>query len=176
MLSVIFELVRAPLTLLEAARGLSRLDSLKSLDSLDQSLRRLSEADGPLDRLADVSETLRRLANLDESLRELSALDATLDRIASVGESLERIAALTYSLERLAATTEGLAGLPDTIEELHVTVQRLGAAIQPIARLAGRIPGSGTRADRRRAVEEESATAPVAEAAATVGVSEIADE
>lgn len=127
-----WELVRAPLTLLEAARGLARLRSLDRLASLDDSLRRLSQADGPLDRLTDVSETLRRLAGLDESLRKLGALEESLDRIAAVGESLDR-----------------MADLPETIRELHVTVQQLGLALRPIGRIAGRIPGSGSRADRR---------------------------
>jgi hypothetical protein len=127
-------LLRNPLPLVvDALRGLA------ALPALERSLRRLAAADGPLDRLADVSETLRRLAGFDESLRRLSALEESLDRIAMVGESLER----------LAVTTEGLGELPAIVAELHITVQQLGASIQPIGRIAGRIPGSGSRADRR---------------------------
>jgi hypothetical protein len=142
-------LVRTPVSLaVDALRGLA------ALPKLELSLRRLAAADGPLDQLADVSETLRRLAGFDETLRQLGALEDTLDRIAMVGVSLERLAAVTDSLERLAVTSEGLGELPVIVSELHITVQQLGASMQPIGRIAGRIPGSGSRAERRVRTEQ----------------------
>ena len=114
---------------------LEHLPNLEALQGIKKSLDRLSQPGGALDRLADISETLDRLAELDQSLRRLGALEETLAEIAQI----------TEHLPPLVDATNTLPELPAQIAELQRVVSGLGEALEPIGRLAGRMPGARSR-------------------------------
>jgi hypothetical protein len=148
--AVLAELRRLNRTLTEVALlrtdvgpHLEHLPNLEALQSIKTSLDRLSQPGGALDRLADISETLERLAELDASLPLLveatSALPELPERVQSVeglvGEAVGNLDRLQPSLDRLG----------QQIAELQETIGGLGGALEPIGRLAGRVPGSNRR-------------------------------
>jgi ABC-type transporter Mla subunit MlaD len=152
---------------------LEHLPNLEALRGIRQSLDRLSQPGGALDRLADISETLDRLAQLDESLRQLGALDESLNAIAAVAEAVAQLADVTDHLPQLVEATAALPELPERVRsvetlvesavgnldrlqpsldqlgtqiaELQHVIDGLGGALEPIGRLAGRVPGGNRR-------------------------------
>ena len=148
-------------------------------------LDRLTAEGGAVDRLAELPDVLGRLADLDDTLRRLGELGDTLRALGDLGTSLERLAKLADALERLSQSTEGLPELPQRVEaverqvngvagqlhriepslealsagvaSLQDAARQLAGAVEPVARIAGRLPG-GRRA-ARRAAEEEAAAA-----------------
>ena len=149
--AVLAELRRLNRTLAEVALlrtdvgpHLEHLPNLEALQSIKGSLDRLSQPGGALDRLADISETLDRLAALDESLPRLvdatSALPELPERVRSVeglvGDAVGNLDRLQPSLDQLGAQ----------IAELQEVIGGLGGALEPIGRLAGRMPGGTRRA------------------------------
>jgi hypothetical protein len=152
---------------------LEHLPNLEALQGIRRSLDRLSQPGGALDRLADISETLDRLAELDQSLRQLGMLEQSLNEIAEVAQAVAQLANVTDHLPQLVEATAALPELPDRvrsveglvgdavgnldrlqpsldqlgtqISELQGVIDGLGGALEPIGRLAGRVPGGNRR-------------------------------
>jgi ABC-type transporter Mla subunit MlaD len=152
---------------------LEHLPNLEALQGIRQSLDRLSQPGGALDRLADISQTLDRLAELDTSLKQLGALEESLNAIAAVAEAVAQLATVTDHLPQLVDATSALPELPDRVRsveglvadavgnldrlqpsldrlgeqitELQGVIGGLGGALEPIGRLAGRVPGGTPR-------------------------------
>ena len=100
----------------------------------------------------DAVAALRRLPEIAENTRVMKEHTAALVRVA---EALDRVAADTAALkpmdQRMAAieaampvlveVQQHLAKLPETIEGLMASVDVLQGAVEPLGRLAGRVPG-----------------------------------
>lgn len=101
---------------------------------------------------ADAVAALRKLPEIAESTRAMKEHTAVLERVA---EALERVAADTAVLRKmdkrmaaiekrmplLADVQRDLAELPEIIEGLKTSADTLHEAVQPLGRLAGRVPG-----------------------------------
>ena len=152
---------------------LEHLPNLEALQGIRKSLDRLSQPGGALDRIADISETLDRLAELDQSLKQLGNLEKSLNEIAALGQAVAQLADVTDHLPSLVESTAGLPELPERvrsveglvgeavgnldrlqpsldqlgaqISELQGVIGGLGGALEPIGRLAGRVPGANRR-------------------------------
>jgi len=101
---------------------------------------------------ADAIAALRRLPEIAENTQVMKEHTAALERVA---DALDRVAADTGVLRQMderMATIEAampvlvevqghLAQLPEIIEGLLASVGTLQSAVEPLGRLAGRVPG-----------------------------------
>jgi DNA repair ATPase RecN len=108
---------------------------------------------------ADAIAALRQLPDIAENTRVMKEHTAALERVA---DALDRVAADTGVLRKmdkrmaaiekrmaaiekrmplLADVQRDLAELPEIIEGLKTSADTLHQAVQPLGRLAGRVPG-----------------------------------
>ena len=101
---------------------------------------------------ADAIAALRQLPDIAENTRVMKEHTAALERVA---DALDRVAADTGVLRKmdkrmaaiekrmplLADVQRDLSELPEIIEGLKTSADTLHQAVQPLGRLAGRVPG-----------------------------------
>jgi hypothetical protein len=101
---------------------------------------------------ADAVAALRKLPDIAENTRVMKEHTAALERVADaldrvaadtgvLGPMDKRMAAIEAAMPVLVEVQGHLARLPETIEELMATVETLQSAVEPLGRLAGRVPG-----------------------------------
>jgi hypothetical protein len=101
---------------------------------------------------ADAAAALRRLPEIAENTRAMKEHTAALERVAAaldrvagdtkaLGPMDERMAAIEAAMPVLVEVQKHLARLPEAIEGLMVTDETLQGAVEPLGRLAGRVPG-----------------------------------
>jgi archaellum component FlaC len=103
--------------------------------------------------LRDVREDTRRMADNTDTLADVDEHLAEVDRVASVLPRMdERMAQIEGAMPVLVEVQQHLAQLPETIEglnrgiaELVALMERLHDSLEPLGRLAERVPGAGRR-------------------------------
>jgi NifB/MoaA-like Fe-S oxidoreductase len=108
-----------------------------------------------LERLEQIAETTKSLPELNETLKQVSEHTAGLPEVreqvryvteatvsmerhtASIKETIPSLAALEQSLPAFAT---GLDELTQLLTEFERTLSRLLVAVEPLGRLAGRLP------------------------------------
>jgi hypothetical protein len=123
--------VTSPLALVGALREL--VDALKVLPAMAEDVRRMREA---------VERMTEDTAVLPGVLEATGRLDAIEDRMREIAGTMPEVEELKDLLEPLPAT---MAELIVVLEGLHATTSGLGVAMEPIARVADRIPGGKGR-------------------------------
>jgi DNA repair ATPase RecN len=156
---------------LEALQGIKQ--SLDRLSQEGGALDRLADISETLDRLAKLDESLRQLGALEQSLSELAQVSEGVSELAKVTEHLPQLIEATGVLPQLVDATNTLPELPERVRavealvesavgnldrlepnldqlgsqiaELQRVIGGLGEALEPIGRLAGRVPGANRR-------------------------------
>ena len=103
--------------------------------------------------LREVREDTRRMADNTESLPEVREHLAEVARMASVLPQMdERMAHIEGAMPVLVEVQQHLAQLPETIEGLNAGIrdllglmERLSDSLEPLGRLADRVPGGSRR-------------------------------
>lgn len=150
---------RAPLDLVRSVVHLSSSDG--PLNDLGRRVDNLNAEDGYLAHMRHfevMGPSLQRLADPDGPLSQLEELAASLAQLHSLAELGERlgtveghIASLDTNIARLQPSLDALAL---SLAELQGTITTLAISLEPVGRLAQRVPGG---AKRRRAVAEGTA-------------------
>jgi hypothetical protein len=166
-------LLGLPGVLLDELRRLNEnlvdvVTTLRQIQRPDGPLERLVDVSETLERLADLDDSLRQLGRLDETLEQIAGVSQSLHTIASAADSLQTLADAAGALPELTAAAgrlesvedlvhravgnleslqPSLDGLSRQVGELHEAVEVLGGALDPLSRLADRVPGG--RAARR---------------------------
>ena len=156
---------------LEALQGIR--ESLDRLSQPGGALDRLADISETLDRLAELDQSLRQLGTLERSLNEIAEVAQAVAQLAEVTEHLPQLVRVTDSLPQLVESTATLPEIPERVRaveglvndavgnldrlqpsldqlgtqiaELQDVIGGLGGALEPIGRLAGRVPGAGRR-------------------------------
>ena len=126
---------------------LNPLSPVVVLGELAASLRVLPEL---LDELRDVRSDTRRMANNTDSLPEVrEALAEVANATRVLPHMDERMAHIEEAMPVLVEVQQHLARLPETIEGLNAGIaglvelmDRLGESLEPLGRLAERVPGA----------------------------------
>ncbi|HET9153371.1 MAG TPA: hypothetical protein VFN85_04580 [Solirubrobacterales bacterium] len=101
---------------------------------------------------ADAIAALRKLPDIAENTKVMKEHTAALGRVADALDRVaadtavlrrmdERMAAIEAAMPLLAQVQRDLAQLPEVIEGLRASADTLHSAVQPLGRLAGRVPG-----------------------------------
>jgi hypothetical protein len=106
-----------------------------------------------LDALREVRDDTRRMADNTDTLPQVREELAKVAELASVLPPMDRrMAHIEEAMPVLVAVQQHLAQLPETIDglnagigELMALLARLQEAIEPLGRLAERVPGGGAR-------------------------------
>lgn len=159
--STIGRLAGAPVSLLEAlgllpsiaentaamARATSVLPQV--LGALDDVARDAASMPALREEMRGLSEALTVLETMDG---RMASIEAAMPVLVEVQQHLARV---PDTLERLdmniTQLSEALDHLLETLGALAASVETLQVSIQPVSRIARRIPGSGARAQRNAA-------------------------
>ena len=103
------------------------------------------------DNTAEMAESTRVLSELRDDMSNVADATAVLDpmdaRMATIESAMPVLVDVQKSLARLPDTAErldqGVARLTELLDRLFVTIGELHASIEPLARLAQRLPGGG---------------------------------
>jgi archaellum component FlaC len=114
---------------------------------------RLSALPELLAVLRDVRQDTRRMADNTASLPEVRQHLAEVAELTSVLPPMDRrMAHIEEAMPVLVEVQQHLARLPETIEGLNVEIEelkglmeRLSESLEPLGRLADRVPGGGRR-------------------------------
>jgi uncharacterized protein YoxC len=101
---------------------------------------------------ADAVAALRQLPEIAENTKVMKEHTAALERVADALDRVaadigvlrkmdKRMAAIEKRMPLLADVQRDLAELPEIIEGLKTSADTLHQAVQPLGRLAGRVPG-----------------------------------
>jgi hypothetical protein len=101
---------------------------------------------------ADAVAALRRLPEIADNTRAMKEHTAALERVAEALDRVaddtgvlrqmdERMATIEATMPLLAEVQRDLAQLPEIINGLRTSADTLHQAVQPLGRLAGRVPG-----------------------------------
>ena len=123
------------------------LSPVALLGELAASLRVLPEL---LDELRDVRSDTRRMADNTDSLPEVrDALTEVAQATRVLPPMDKRMAHIEEAMPVLVEVQQHLARLPETIEGLNTGIaelvglmERLGESLEPLGRLADRVPGA----------------------------------
>lgn len=135
---------------LERLAGLD--ESLRQLGRLDETLERIAAVGSSLEEIAKVGESLEAIAGAAENLREIAGAAGSLQTLADAAGNLPELTRAAKSLEtveglvhravgNLESLQPSLDGLSKQVAELQEAVGVLGGALDPLSRLAGRVPG-----------------------------------
>ena len=138
-------------------------ETLDRLAKLDESLRQLGALDEALTEIAQVAEAVARLAQITEHLPQLVQATEALPQLTESASSLPELVKAASALPDLPERVRAVEGLVESavgnldrlepsldqlgtqIAELQRVVAGLGEALEPIGRLAGRMPGVRSR-------------------------------
>ena len=103
------------------------------------------------DNTAEMAESTRVLAQLRDDMSKVADTTSVLGpmdaRMAAIESAMPVLVDVQKSLARLPDTAErldqGVARLTELLDRLFVTIAELHASIEPLARLAQRLPGGG---------------------------------
>lgn len=109
----------------------------------DGALHRFLEANGPLDRLLGKQGSVEHLLEPGGLIDQLLEEDGILEKLLQPGGSVDQLVGLALTLR----------GLIPIMDELHEAVQALNTTVEPVSRVANRVP-----IGRRRALAESSRT------------------
>jgi hypothetical protein len=109
------------------------IEALRVLPAMADDVRRMREA---VERMTEDTSVLPGV------LEATGRLDAIEDRMGEIAGTMPEVEELKELLEPLPAT---MAELITVLEGLHATTSGLGTAMEPIARVADRIPGGSRR-------------------------------
>ena len=132
---------------------LGRIVSLP-LDLLG-ALRELPSIARDTNRMAEHTEVLAEVALATQALPELQRqMAAVADATAAIGAMDEKMATIAEAMPVLVEVQRHLAKMPETIErldaritELSELLQGLQASLEPVGRLARRLPGQRNHQD-----------------------------
>lgn len=163
-------------TLLDFARAIPTIAiSLERLAELQDELAALGKLDLQLERLADLQDELATLGRLEGALAQIALFGTPLDKLTGPVEDLAKAA---RTLPELSVAAQSLPELVDQVRQVELIVahmderldnlmptleriatfgesvegdiDELGEALEPIGRLASRLPGG-----RRRKREDQ---------------------
>jgi hypothetical protein len=133
-LAVITAPVTAPLALGDAIREL--LDALRVLPTMAEDVRLMREA---------VQSVARDAAVLPDVAAATARLDEIETRMGKIAGTMPEVEELRDILTPLPAT---MAELLPALGRLHETTLALGVALEPIGRVADRLPGGGRKSGK----------------------------
>jgi hypothetical protein len=127
-----------PLGLLGALRVLPEL--AEKMDAIREEVRRVADATAPLGQVANTTEVLPPMyERMSEIQQAMPVLVTVQEHLADLPEVMTGLA---QNLERLTTLMEGMM---TSIDQLDENVSSLRAAVEPLGRVADRIPSRRTR-------------------------------
>ena len=105
---------------------------------------------GPLDRLLSQEGAIEHILEPGGLIDQLLEENGILESLLQPGGTLEQLIALGDTIQKLIPTLEGLVpligSLDETVPDLHDAVNVLNATVEPLSRVANRVPLGRRRA------------------------------